>query len=156
MSTYVRQRTPVAGSLALYRPASDNVGSKNRVENPVWRTPCLIHGEHVTILPLGLEPVFDLWIERGSDSKFPSDRRTIRAMNYSSRDFGRDLLKEIDKGCDPIGIAKWAFSLMMNPDIRTDPKTESLIITVVTMEAGPEFVFSEDDLRAMAQNLLVD
>jgi hypothetical protein len=75
-------------------------------------------------------------------------------MKYSSRDFGRELLAEIARGYEPVRIARWAFSKIMDPDIKIESaELHHTIITVVAMEEGPEFEYSESDLRTLAEAL---
>lgn len=77
------------------------------------------------------------------------------AVKYSSRDFGRELLAEIAHGYDPVRIARWAFSKIMDPDTKIEnAELYHTIITVVAMEEGPEFEYSESDLHALAETLI--
>ena len=75
---------------------------------------------------------------------------------YTKAEFGRDLLSQIEDGYDPVRIARWAFSKFMDPDagIR-DKELSDLILEVVVMEEGPEFEYSEEELRQFAERLVM-
>lgn len=81
--------------------------------------------------------------------------REFGKKKYTSSDFGRELLTEIARGYDPVRIAQWAFSKIMNPNIKIEnPEPYLTILTVMTMEEGPEFEYSESELRALAEKFL--
>ncbi|MCD4823527.1 MAG: hypothetical protein K8S55_02890 [Phycisphaerae bacterium] len=76
-------------------------------------------------------------------------------MTYSREQFGRELLVEIDKGYDPTRIAEWAFSKLMDPDVRiNDQELYGTMTGIMAMEEGPEFEYDEDQIRALAQQLI--
>ena len=76
-------------------------------------------------------------------------------MIYTHQDFGRELLAEIDKDYDTIRLAKWAFSKYMDPEVKVeDSKVDDAMMTIVAMEEGPEFEYSEAELREFAQKLI--
>jgi hypothetical protein len=75
-------------------------------------------------------------------------------MKYTTKEFGLGLMAEINKGYEPTRIARWAFARLTDPDHRIDCKElHDLILTVVAMEEGPEFEYSEQDLRELANRL---
>ena len=76
-------------------------------------------------------------------------------MHYSSADFGKDLLAEMGRGYDPIRIAKWAFARLMDPEVKISSSSlRHTMMTVVAMEEGPEFEYSEAELRTLAEKLI--
>jgi hypothetical protein len=76
-------------------------------------------------------------------------------VTYTRQQFARDLLAELDHGYDVIRIARWAFSKQMDPDLRiADSDVDAMVMQVVAMEEGPEFVYDEAELRSLAHRIL--
>ncbi|MDC7683292.1 hypothetical protein PQU92_08390 [Asticcacaulis sp. BYS171W] len=74
-------------------------------------------------------------------------------MPYTSRDFGADILVEIDNGYDTVRIARWAFQNYHRPDLSNEDLKDK-ILQVAVMEEGPEFELSEDALKQFALQLI--
>jgi hypothetical protein len=76
-------------------------------------------------------------------------------MTYTDRQFGTELLAELDAGYDPIRIAKWAYVIFLDADRRDRTRrVEGTLIELFTMEEGLEFHITEAELRARAQRLI--
>lgn len=73
-------------------------------------------------------------------------------MSYKKLDFGKGLLDELEKGYDPVRIAKWAYTIKLDNEI--DAGLYDDLMTVATMEAGPEFHLTENELRRLAARLI--
>ena len=74
-------------------------------------------------------------------------------MTYTRRDFGKDSMAELEKGYDVVGLSRWAMSVYMKRCHETEAKLDKIIMSIVAMEEGPEFEFSEQELRQMANEL---
>jgi hypothetical protein len=72
-------------------------------------------------------------------------------MKLTREELGRALSRELDKGYDPIRIAKWAFLLHLDTT-ENDPGVDSELSDLMLMEE-PEFVMSEKELRELAHTL---
>ena len=75
-------------------------------------------------------------------------------MTYTKEQFGKALLKELDKGCDAIQIAKWAFKEHFNNIQDIDLDLDKLMMKIIVMEEGPEFELSEKELKNLGEKLV--
>jgi hypothetical protein len=75
-------------------------------------------------------------------------------MKYSKHQFGFELKKKIinKSTCDE--ISKWAFDLYLDPSLTLENGLDDVILTLVFMEEGPEFLLTEEQLSALADNLI--
>jgi hypothetical protein len=76
-------------------------------------------------------------------------------MTYTRKDFGKDLMAELEQGYDVVRLSRWAMSLYLKHCHEMDPDLYETIMSIVAMEEGPEFEFSEQELRQMANELLM-
>jgi len=72
---------------------------------------------------------------------------------YSKQQFGKELLEELDKGFNITRIARWAFSVRLEHCREFETGLDDVVMSVVAMEEGPEFEYSESELRSMAVDL---
>jgi hypothetical protein len=70
---------------------------------------------------------------------------------YTNRQFGIDLLAQLDQGYDPIRIARWADQLFLTPDYDFSKAVRESLIDIFTMQEGAEFHIPESELRARAE-----
>lgn len=75
-------------------------------------------------------------------------------MIYQVTDFGRELLVELNRGYDVVRISRWAMTTYMKYSGSTAPSLDGEIMKVVSMEEGPEFEMTEQQLREFAQRLM--
>ena len=75
-------------------------------------------------------------------------------MSYSKKQFGQGLLDQINNGYDVIRISKWAFLEYFNNTREISELLKDVIMDVVVMEEGPEFEYTEEELRKLALELL--
>jgi len=76
-------------------------------------------------------------------------------MKYTNAEFGRELSAQLDRGYDPIRIARWAWQQFTDPDRRErSDELRSALLDLVTMEEGTEFHIPETDLRSMARRFM--
>jgi len=73
-------------------------------------------------------------------------------MTYTDKQFGSDLLAELDKGYDPLRIARWADRVFFDThSAECSPAVREALIDIFTMQEGEEFHISEAELRKRAQ-----
>jgi hypothetical protein len=73
-------------------------------------------------------------------------------MKYTDTQFGMELLAQLDQGYDPMRIAKWAYTMYLDPDRRgCSQQVLDALIDIFTMEEGEEFHIPEEELRATAE-----
>lgn len=51
-------------------------------------------------------------------------------------------------------ISDWAFQLYNDPDVDFDDDVSQVIMKLVAMQEGPEFILSKEELELMAQELI--
>lgn len=75
-------------------------------------------------------------------------------MKYSKKEIGKELRKEIDKGYNVQRISTWACDLLVT--IRDNPTDEldNILDRISLMDAGPEFEYTEEELRLLAEMLI--
>jgi hypothetical protein len=72
-------------------------------------------------------------------------------MTYTDKQFGNDLLVQLDQGYDPSRIARWADNVFFaTHNIECSPAVREALIDIFTMQEGEEFQIPEADLRALA------
>jgi hypothetical protein len=72
-------------------------------------------------------------------------------MNYSDQQFGRELLEQLDRGYDPLRLARWADQIFLSGSRGKSQAVRDALIDIFTMQEGEEFYIPEDELRARAQ-----
>ena len=75
-------------------------------------------------------------------------------MTYSSGDFARELLGELQKGYDVVRLSRWAMATYLKHSHGIEPELKREIMAVVVMEEGPEFEMTEHELREFAERLM--
>ena len=75
-------------------------------------------------------------------------------MTYTKRDFGTDLLHEVNRGFDVVRLAGWAMRLYSDRIRECGDGVKDAVMEVVVMEEGPEFEMTEEQLREFAQRLM--
>jgi len=75
-------------------------------------------------------------------------------MNYTSRQFGLELLQEANRGYDIVRLSRWAYSKYLSEIRNLDEGLREKIMEVVVMEEGPEFEMNEEELRGFADRLM--
>ena len=71
---------------------------------------------------------------------------------YTRADFGRELKGRVEKKQDVYEIGHWAYSVFLSEDI--DSEFQDMLITLDTMELGPEFAFTYEELNKIADDLI--
>lgn len=73
---------------------------------------------------------------------------------YTKIQFGVDLKEVLKKTQDPCEIGKWAFSTYWEHITDLEHDVRSIALTLSTMEDGPEFVFTSEELQRFAEDLI--
>ncbi len=68
-------------------------------------------------------------------------------MTYTPTDFRNDIIKEIEKGYNPIRIAQLAYDIDLDNGANISTEFHDEILGVMMMESGPEFEMTEEQLR---------
>lgn len=73
---------------------------------------------------------------------------------YTKVQFGKDLKEILLKTHDPYEIGKWAFTTYWEHVTDLENGVRAIALTLGTMEDGPEFAFSYEELQEIADNLI--
>ncbi len=73
-------------------------------------------------------------------------------MTYTDKQFGTELLAELDQGYDPLRIARWADHVFFNThNAECSPAVREALTDIFTMQEGEDFYIPEAELRKRAQ-----
>ncbi|MCA6601459.1 MAG: hypothetical protein IM537_14935 [Pseudanabaena sp. M57BS1SP1A06MG] len=76
-------------------------------------------------------------------------------MKYSKKEIGKALREELDKGYSIARISNWAFDLLyIKAKHQPLPEIGSILRDISAMDAGPEFEYTEKELRLLAELLI--
>jgi hypothetical protein len=74
-------------------------------------------------------------------------------MNYSKKEIGVMLKNELNKGYDIKRISNWAEDIFFNiPEGSIEH--DNILRHLLLMDAGPEFEYSEEELKLLAEMLI--
>lgn len=76
--------------------------------------------------------------------------------NYSTdkQQIGQELINQLNKGYNVDNLSWWAHQLMIKPKDDPEEEMREILETISLMGAGPEFEYSEKELRELADLLL--
>ncbi len=74
-------------------------------------------------------------------------------MTLTAKELSSVLQAELDKGYDVVRVSRVAFQLYQDQGVGLTPDIDEKLLQLMAMEEGPEFEFSEDELRALAEEL---
>ena len=74
-------------------------------------------------------------------------------MTLTAKELSSVLRAELDKGYDVVRVSRVAFQLYQEHGIELTPDIDEKLLQLMAMEEGPEFEYSEDELRALAEEL---
>ena len=63
------------------------------------------------------------------------------------------LQAELDKGYDVVRVARVAFQLYQDHGVELTPDLDENLFQLMAMEEGPEFEYSEEELRMLVEKL---
>ena len=73
---------------------------------------------------------------------------------YTKIQFGYELKERVFKKQDVSEIGAWAYEIFLNHSDSFDDVFLNMLITLNTMEIGPEFAFTYEELNQIADNLI--
>jgi len=77
-------------------------------------------------------------------------------MTYTKKQFGLELKAKLLTGKSCNEISKWAFKIYIEHGLEFENGLDYLVLKLVAMEEGPEFVLAEEELRCLADKLLLE
>lgn len=73
------------------------------------------------------------------------------------KQIGAQLIKELEKGYNIERIADWAYNLLyIDSKEDNSPEIDSLLRELSVMEAGPEFEYTQEELKIIAHKLIFE
>ncbi|MFI0436162.1 MAG: hypothetical protein ACH350_10665 [Parachlamydiaceae bacterium] len=75
-------------------------------------------------------------------------------MKYSKKEIGKVLKEELNKGYNIERISNWADELFVSMRDKRCPELDDILRHIFIMDAGPEFEYSEQELRLLAELLM--
>lgn len=74
-------------------------------------------------------------------------------MTFTAKELSNVLQVELDKGYDVVRIARVAFQLYQDHGVGLAPDLDQKLLQLKAMEEGPEFEYSEEELRRLVEEL---
>ncbi|CAG9000315.1 MAG: hypothetical protein CENE_02310 [Candidatus Celerinatantimonas neptuna] len=74
-------------------------------------------------------------------------------MTLTAKELSDVLQSELDKGYDVVRIARVAFQLYQEQGVELPSELDEKLLQLMAMEEGPEFEFSEDELKTLVEEL---
>jgi hypothetical protein len=75
-------------------------------------------------------------------------------MNYTMKDFGKELKDKIYLKQPTEELGAWAYSIYFNNMLEIDDNFREVLLTLNKMELGPEFAYSYEELEKIADDLI--
>jgi len=75
-------------------------------------------------------------------------------MKYSKKEIGELLRKELNKGYNIERISNWAYDLYTFSPDEVSAEIDDILRHIFIMDAGPEFEYTEQELRLLAELLI--
>jgi hypothetical protein len=75
-------------------------------------------------------------------------------MTYTKKEFGLGLKAQLLQRNDYSKISKWAFKIYIDEGLRFEDDLDYIVLKLIAMEEGPEFIFSKEDLLILANKLI--
>ncbi len=73
---------------------------------------------------------------------------------YTKIQFGKELKEKLFNNLDCPTIGRWAYSVYLDSVENIDDDFENLLLTLNTMEDGPEFYFTYKELNKVSDDLI--
>ena len=71
---------------------------------------------------------------------------------YTKKTFGKALKDKVLKKIPAYDIGHWAYAIYLEEDV--EPELDDILLALNTMEDGPEFVFTYEELEKIADDLI--
>jgi hypothetical protein len=75
-------------------------------------------------------------------------------INISKQEIGKALMEELNKGYDIERISNWADNLFISMRDKRSSELDDILRNIFIMDAGPEFEYTEKELRLLAEMLI--
>lgn len=75
-------------------------------------------------------------------------------MKFSKKEIGKALKEELNKGYNVERISNWADNLFVSKRDMQSPELDDILRHIFIMDAGPEFEYTEQELRLLAEMLI--
>lgn len=75
-------------------------------------------------------------------------------MKYSKKDIGIGLKQQLEKGFNIERISNWADNFYFSFRGERSEELDNILRSIYIMDAGPEFQYSEEELRLLADMLV--
>ena len=75
-------------------------------------------------------------------------------MTYTKAAFGDALRAQLALGYEPRRLARWAYVTYLDHANELEPGLYDELMKVATMEEGPQFEMTEEEIEKLAANLL--
>jgi hypothetical protein len=75
-------------------------------------------------------------------------------MIFTKAAFGDGLRAQIEIGYEPRRLAQWAYATFLDHANELEPGLSEELMKVATMEEGPQFEITKEDIEQLAEDLL--
>ena len=75
-------------------------------------------------------------------------------MKFSKKEIGAALNEELNKGYNIERISNWAEDLFISMRDKRSTELDNILRHIFLMDAGPEFEYTEQELRLLAEMLI--
>jgi hypothetical protein len=72
---------------------------------------------------------------------------------FTNKELGEELDKVMSPSCDISKVSAWANNVYSNHCRELTPEQDEIIMSLSAMEHGPEFEYTEDELRQLVRKL---
>jgi len=77
-------------------------------------------------------------------------------MKHTKNEIGKELKIQLDKSYNIERISNWAYDLFISLRGKPSPDLDSILNRISLMAAGPEFEYTEEELKLLAEMLIND
>lgn len=77
-------------------------------------------------------------------------------MRFSRHQIGEELKNELQRGYNIERISNWALGMLREGRGEIEGEIDKVLNSICLMEAGPEFEYTEDELKKLSELLLIE
>ena len=74
-------------------------------------------------------------------------------MKISRAEFGKMLTDKLQETTDIVALSKWSYEIFLDCQRDVEPSLRDLLLALTRMEGAPEFEYSAEELKKLAQEL---
>ncbi|WP_116964013.1 hypothetical protein [Fastidiosibacter lacustris] len=74
-------------------------------------------------------------------------------MKISKAKFGKMLANKLQETTDVVALSRWSYAIFLDCQREVEPNLRDLLLDLIRMEDAPEFEYSVEELRKLAQDL---